>query len=78
MTFSGAEVSGAHEITGAFANYFEFVYCEKASVIGPSAEEWSTSCNFFLNAVNEQDVLNAISKLKLKFTAGHDPIISNP
>jgi hypothetical protein len=33
MTFSGAEVSGADEITGAFANYFESAYCEKASVI---------------------------------------------
>jgi hypothetical protein len=33
MTFSGAEVSGAEEITGAFANYFESAYCEKASVI---------------------------------------------
>jgi hypothetical protein len=70
MTFSGAEVSGADEITGAFA------YCEKASVIESSVEEWSTSCNLFLNAVNEQDVLNAISKLKLKFTAGPDMIPS--
>jgi hypothetical protein len=76
MTFSGAEVSGADEITGAFANYFESAYCEKASVIESSVEEWSTSCNFSLNAVNEQDVLNAISKLKLKFTAGPDMIPS--
>jgi hypothetical protein len=76
MTFSGAEVSGADEITGAFANYFESAYCEKASVIESSVEEWSTSCNFFLNAVNEQDVLNAISKLKLKFTTGPDMIPS--
>jgi hypothetical protein len=76
MTFSGAEVSGADEITGAFANYFESAYCEKASVIESSVEEWSTSCNFFLNAINEQDVLNAISKLKLKFTAGPDMIPS--
>jgi hypothetical protein len=76
MTFSGAEVSGADGITGAFANYFESAYCDKASVIWSSVEEWSTSCNFSLNAVNEQDVLNAISKLKLKFTAGPDMIPS--
>jgi hypothetical protein len=41
MTFSGAEVSGADEITGAFANYFESAYCGKASVIESSVEEWS-------------------------------------
>jgi hypothetical protein len=76
MTFSEAGVSGADEITGAFANYFESAYCKIASVIGSSVEECNISCNFFLNAVNEQDVLNTISKLKLKFTAGPDMIPS--
>ncbi|KAK9752801.1 hypothetical protein QE152_g3984 [Popillia japonica] len=75
MLYNESELEDPQDIVEAFSRHFSSVYQDSASVNFVDSV-CSNSLSFNITAINDEDILQSMKRLRNKMTAAHDQIPS--